>query len=113
MLKVQSAIAASLLALTLGAGTVSAQLTSEPPTTQIDQSFVGRAIVSSDGQRIGQVTAVGLDAGQPVLVGDIERSLGFGADPVAIPPELFVNKGDYIELTITAAEVRDRLARPH
>ena len=40
------------------------------------------------------------------------RSSDRGVDVVVIISEMFVNRGDHIELTITAEQVRDRLARP-
>ena len=61
---------------------------------------------------MGRVTEVGIDDGQAILIAEIERPLGIGADPVAIPVEMFARKGDRVELSITAVEVRDRLARP-
>jgi hypothetical protein len=84
----------------------------QPPSTQVDRSLIGLLIVSADGQNMGQVTEVGVDDGQAIVIGEIERPLGIGADPVAIPVEMFVRRGDRLELTVTAVEVRDRLARP-
>lgn len=84
----------------------------QPPLSSVDQSVVGLPIVSSDGEHVGQVTEVGLDDGQAIIIGEIERPLGIGADPVAIPLDMFANKGDRVELSITAAQIRDRLARP-
>jgi sporulation protein YlmC with PRC-barrel domain len=83
-----------------------------PPAGQMSQALVGLPIVTADGQRIGKVTEVGINNSEAVLIGEIERPLGIGADAVAIPTDMFASKGDHIELTITAVEVRDRLARP-
>ncbi len=82
------------------------------PIGQVSKALIGFPIVSADGQKIGKVTEVGLNDNEAILIGEIERPLGIGADAVAIPAEMFANKGDHIELTITAVEVRDRLARP-
>jgi hypothetical protein len=58
------------------------------------------------------VLATGIDDDdQVVLVAEIARPLGIGADAVAIPTDMFVRKANRIELTITDAEVRDRLAQ--
>lgn len=84
----------------------------QPPLSSVDQSVIGLPIVSSDGEHVGQVTEVGMDDGQAIIIAEIERPLGIGADSVAIPVDMFANKGDRIELTIAAAQVRDRLARP-
>ena len=83
-----------------------------PPTSQVDQSLIGLPIVTSDGQRIGEVIEVGIDDGEAVVIGEIERPLGIGADAIAIPVEMFVTRGNHIKLTITAVEMRSRLARP-
>ena len=84
----------------------------EPRISMPDASLVGLRIVSSDGQEVGQVTEVGIDDGQAILVGEIDRPLGIGSDAVAIPAEMFVNRGDHVELTITTTQIRDRVGWP-
>jgi hypothetical protein len=69
-------------------------------------------LFTSDGKEIGRVIATGIDEdNEAVLVAEILRPLGFGAEVVAIPNDLFARKADRIELTITEAEVRARLGR--
>jgi hypothetical protein len=73
---------------------------------------VGLPVYTSDGKAIGKVIATGVDEDdQPVLVAEIERSLGFGPEAIAIPTELFMAKSGRIELTLTEAEVNARLGR--
>jgi len=84
----------------------------EAPAAEIDRGVVGLPIHTSDGHEIGLVTEAGIDDGEAILIGEIERPLGLGPDVVVITKEMFVNRGDHIELTITAEQVRDRLARP-
>jgi hypothetical protein len=84
----------------------------EEPTIEIDRGVIGLPIRSSDDQQVGLVTEAGIDDGEAILVGEIERPLGLGPDVVVITKEMFANKGDHIELTLTAAEVRNRLAKP-
>ena len=82
------------------------------PAARADRALVGLPIFTSDGKAIGKVLATGIDEDdQAVLVAEIERPLGIGADAVAIPTNLFVRKANRVVLTITEAEVRDRLAR--
>jgi hypothetical protein len=77
-----------------------------------DRVPVGLRIFTSDGKAIGKVLATGIDDDdKAVLVAEIERPLGIGADAVAIPTEMFIRKFNRIVLTITEAEVRDKLAR--
>jgi len=110
------------MARTVLAGMVAAVLATVPaavaqpnleqsPPSRVDQSLIGLPLVSSDGKSIGQVTHVGVDDGQAVLIAEIDRPLGIGADPVAIPAEMFVNRGDHVELTMTAAQIRAKLDR--
>jgi hypothetical protein len=75
------------------------------------RTLVGLPLFSSDGKRIGRIVASGIDGdNQAVLVAEIERPLGIGSDAVAIPSDMFVRKGGRVELTITAAEVADRIS---
>jgi hypothetical protein len=84
----------------------------DAPAAEIDRGVVGLPIHTSDGHEIGLVTEAGIDDGEAILIGEVERPLGIGDDLVVIPTEMFVNKGDHIELTITAQRVRDTLAKP-
>ena len=91
---------------------VAQQEQQEAPATEIDRGVVGLPIRSSDDQQVGLVTEAGIDDGEAILIGEIERPLGLGPDVVVITSDMFVNRGDHIELTLTAEQVRDRLARP-
>jgi hypothetical protein len=107
-------IRAGALALTLilTPQAVAQQEQADAPAIEIDRGVVGLPIRSSDDQQIGLVTEAGIDDGEAILIGEIERPLGLGPDVVVITSEMFVNRGDHIELTLTAEQVRDRLARP-
>ena len=100
------------LSLALVPQAMAQQAAQESSATEIDQGVVGLPIHTSDGHEIGLVTEAGIDDGEPILIGEIERPLGLGPDVVVITSEMFVNRGDHIELTITAEQVRDRLSRP-
>jgi hypothetical protein len=43
------------------------------------------------------------------LIGEVPRPLGLGPDLLAIPVSMYVHKGDHIELTLTAEQVRQKL----
>jgi hypothetical protein len=104
------------LALALAAAPAAAQHKRKPdsrrPTAgQAERGLVGLPVFSSDGKRIGMILATGVDDDNRVVaVAEIERPLGMGADAVAIPFDMFVRKPGRIELTITAAEVNDRIS---
>ena len=56
--------------------------------------------------------ATGTDEdGLAVLVAEFERAIGNGSVAVAIPTDMFVLRTDRIVLSITEAEVSQRLAR--
>jgi hypothetical protein len=74
-------------------------------------AVVGLPIFTSDGKEIGKVLATGTDEdGLAVLVGEFERAFGIGFVAVAIPIDMFVLTTDRIVLSITEAEVDQRLA---
>ena len=83
-----------------------------PATSEINRTLIGLPIVTADGETVGYITEVGIDDGQAIVIGEIVRPLGIGYDAVAIPMEMFANKGDHVELAITAEQVRSRLERP-
>ena len=97
------------LAIALAAAPV---LSQQQRPAKADRAPVGLPIFTSDGKAIGKVLATGIDEDdKAVLVAEIERPLGIGADAVAIPTDMFIRKFNRIILTITEAEVRDRLAK--
>ena len=70
----------------------------------------GLPLYTADGKEIGKVITMGLDEDdEPVLVAEIERRLGLGLTAVAVPTDMFVRKGDRVELTLTEAEVNAKL----
>jgi hypothetical protein len=104
-------LAAAALALVLaGAQAAPQDAQRQPPTTPRQQVPAGLPLYSSDGKLLGRVIAAGVDSdNEPVLVAEIQRPLGIGPQAIAIPTDLFVQRRDRIELTITAAEVNARL----
>ncbi len=80
-----------------------------PPELQLDDTLIGLPVFTSDGQRVGVVVEMGVDDEEPVVIAEIDRLMGFGSIPVAIPADMFVSKGTSIELTITAAQLRKTL----
>jgi hypothetical protein len=110
----RSRLALGLLALALAAGSASAQQT--PPAenqlgAQADAALVGLPVYSSDGQRLGQIAEVGTSSGQPAVRAEMEEFLGVGARSVVIVADVFQQKTDRIELSMTAAEVKDTLSK--
>ena len=81
----------------------------QPPQLQLDDNLIGLPVFTSDGQRVGVVVEVGVDDEEPVVIAEIDRLMGFGSIPVAIPAEMFASNGTSIELTITAAQLRKTL----
>lgn len=107
---VLAALAAVAVAL-VAAAPVGAQPSRKPAPDQPVRTLVGLPLFSSDGKRVGRIIAAGTDDdNQAVLVAEIERPLGIGSDAVAIPFDMFVRKAGRVELTITAAEVAERIS---
>jgi PRC-barrel domain len=110
-------VAAGILGAAL-AGPLSAQQSppaeDRPPAPQLqaDKAIIGLPVFSSDGQKLGEVTDVEAVSGdQPAIRAEMGEFLGIGSMPVVIAPDAFLKKDDRIELAMTAAEVRDTLAR--
>ncbi|HEY7550248.1 MAG TPA: PRC-barrel domain-containing protein [Hyphomicrobiaceae bacterium] len=104
-------VAAAALALVLaGAQAVPQDARRHPPAAPQQRAPAGLPLYSSDGKLLGRVIAAGVDNDdRPVLVAEIQRPLGIGPQAIAIPTDMFVQRPDRIELTITAAEVNARL----
>jgi len=103
---------AAIVVLAMALAAAPAQDSRKPPAGKADRGLIGLSVFSSDGVKIGRVVEIGIDDdNQAVLVAEIERPLGIGSDAVAIPVAMFVRKSNRIELTITAAEVGDRISR--
>ena len=95
------------LAIALAAPPATSRHQQEPPAVAGDHTLVGLPVFTSDGNSIGMVIAIGTDeSDKAVLVAQIERSLGFGSDLVAIPGDMFVRKADRIELSNSATVTR-------
>lgn len=113
----RSRLAAGILASIVAAGFAAAQTpqTTQPtetqPGTRADAALVGLPVYSSDGQRLGQIAEVGSSSGQPAVRAEMEESLGIGTRSVIIVADLFQQRHDRIELSMTAAEVKDTLSR--
>jgi sporulation protein YlmC with PRC-barrel domain len=82
-----------------------------PDTAQQETSIIGLPIYSSDGEKLGEVTQVGLHEGQRAVVAQLEASLGEGA-MVLIPTEIMTQQGDHLELPMTVEEVKNTLSKP-
>jgi hypothetical protein len=88
----------------------SAQQPQVPPA-QTETDLMGLPVYSSDGQKLGEITQVGNADGQMAVRAEMGEFLGIGSKSVIIPAEVYEQKGDRIELTMTAEEVRKRLSR--
>jgi hypothetical protein len=107
----RTATAALALALLAHSPVVAQEAPATVPHSEIEPGVLGLPIKSVDNQPIGIVTQAGIGDGEPVLIGEVERPLGLGPDLFAIPASMYVNKGDHVQLTITADQVREMLAR--
>jgi len=113
-------LAAGILVMTLAAEPASAQQSQpaegQPPASQTQtekgKELIGLPVFSSDGQKLGKVTEVGVvPGGQQAIRAEIGEFLGTGTTPVVIVPGIFQKKTDRIEVAMTAAEVRDSVSK--
>ena len=82
---------------------------SQPPPTA-ERPVIALPIFTPDGKEIGKVLATGTDE-DGLAVAELEEAFGIGSVAVAIPTDTFVLITDRIVLSITEAEVSQRLAR--
>jgi len=111
----RSRLAAAIVALAVTACPVAAQQQAPSPETgpgvRADAALVGLPVYSSDGQRLAQISEVGSAGGRPAVRAEMEESLGIGSHNVIIFADAFQHKNDRIELSMTAAEVKDTLSK--
>jgi hypothetical protein len=72
------------------------------PRSEVAPHLLNLPIRSVDDQPIGVVTQAGIGDGEAVLIGEVERPLGLGPEVIAITADMFVDRGDHIQLTLTA-----------
>ena len=71
----------------------------------------GLAVYSSDGEKLGEIIGAETRGGQTAVRAEMGPFLGLGPSAVLIDAGVFQKKGDRIELTLTAAEVRERVMK--
>jgi hypothetical protein len=81
-------------------------------SAQRKSTLVGLPVYSSDGQKLGEVTQEGRTGGKATVRADMGTFFGSGPNIVLIDTDVFNAKPDRIELTMTAAEVREKLPIP-
>ena len=97
--------------LLLAPAPVLAQNAGAVPASEMTPRLVNLPIRSVDGQPIGIVSHEGAGFGNTVLIGEVERPLGLGPELIAISTEMFVDRGDHIQLQLSAAQIREQLAQ--
>lgn len=110
-------LAAGALAVALAATPLLAQQNQpqqgQTPSPQMEQgkAMVGLPVFSSDGQKLGEVIEVGQSGGQEAIRAEMGEFLGLGSTAVVIGADIFQKKADRIELSMTAAEVKDTISK--
>ena len=105
-------ILAALVALTIAPVSLAiAQGPEAVPRSEVAPRLLNLPIRSVDDQPIGVVTQAGIGDGEAVLIGEVERPLGLGPELIAISADMFVDRGDHIQLTLTADQIREKLAQ--
>ena len=83
------------------------EMQSAEPST----SAVGLPVYTSDGEHLGEVVQIISFGDKPALRAEIGSFLGLGTTTAVIPANMFHRKPDRIELSMTAAEVRDTVEK--
>ena len=107
---VKAPLVAIALATAVAMAPASAQQ-SQPSATEREAGLIGLPVYSSDGEKLGDVKDAVARSGQTALRAEMGAFLGLGPSTVLIDADMFQRKGDRIDLTLTAAEVRVRLSR--
>jgi hypothetical protein len=103
---------AALVVLTIAPVSLAiAQKLEAVPRSEVAPRLLNLPIRSVDDQPIGVVTQAGIGDGEAVLIGEVERPLGLGPELIAITADMFVDRGDHIQLTLTADQIREKLAK--
>jgi hypothetical protein len=84
---------------------------SETQAAEPTTSAVGLPIYTSDGEHLGEVVQIISFGDKPALRAEIGNFLGIGTTTAVIPANMFQRKPDRIELSMTAAEVRDTVEK--
>jgi hypothetical protein len=82
----------------------------DTPTSDTD-NLIGRAVYTSDGEQLGEVVQLTAYAGQPAVRAEIGKFLGLGTTTVIIPTSVVQRKAERLEVGMTAAEVRETIAK--
>jgi hypothetical protein len=104
-------LASLSLAIMLAGLPASAQQSLPPTTTQPGTALVGLPVYSSDGHKLGEVTGTSGIGTKPALRAEMGTFLGLGPSIVLIDAEVFQKQADRIELTMTAAEVKETISK--
>jgi ribosomal 30S subunit maturation factor RimM len=106
----QSVLAAIVLAVTLGTVPASAQQAT-PSGTHEETALVGLPLYSADGERLGEVTQVGMHGEHKAVQAEIGGFLAMGPKTVIIPLVALEQKAGRVQLGMTAAEIKDMLSQ--
>jgi ribosomal 30S subunit maturation factor RimM len=106
----RSVLAAIALAVTLGTVPASAQQ-AQSPGTQEETALVGLPLYSADGERLGEITQVGMHGEHKAAQAEIGGFLAMGPKTVIIPLVALEQKAGRVQLGMTAAEIKDMLSQ--
>jgi len=85
----------------------------EPPPAEAESKLVGLPVYSSDNEKVGQVSQVWMRSGKQVVFAEMSGFLGIGPSAtVEVPPAMYRQRADRVELTMPASQVRKILPKP-
>ena len=110
-------LSVALLALAAATAPASAEEKSPPawqsPAAEAELKVNGLPVYSSDNEMVGHVSQVWLRSGKQVVFAEMSGFLGIGPSAtVEVPPAMYRQRSDRVELTLPAAQVRNVLPKP-
>ena len=107
----RSVLTALVLAVTLVTAPASAQQAQPSSGAQEEIALVGLPLYSADGEKLGEITQVGMHGEHKAVQAEIGGFLAMGPKTVIIPLVALEQKDGRVELGMTAAEVKDMLSQ--
>ena len=81
------------------------------PTSAAVLALVGLPLYSADGERLGEITQVGMHGEHKAVQAEIGGFLAMGPKTVIIPLVALEQKAGRVQLGITAAEIKHMLSQ--
>jgi hypothetical protein len=76
-----------------------------------EAALTSMPVFAADGHKIGSVVQIGIYQGQKALIASVDPRIGVRPQDILIPKDLYRERGNRIELTLTTPDVKRKLAK--